>query len=216
MQFIPSTWQSWGRDGNNDGIKDPFNIFDAADAAADYLCAAGRDLGTYRGQVAAVLSYNHSDAYVSEVLGLEKIYASGAVGVTIPVIPATPDPSPGKHVAKPTLPPVDPGPPRALVPPTKPTKPATCGTKLTKPCSGTTSSSSGGSTGSSSSDPGGTSSDPGTDPHDGGTSSSTEPPPDDPTTTDPGAPGDTSSSDTTAPDPPADEQTRRRRPRRPA
>jgi membrane-bound lytic murein transglycosylase B len=124
MQFIPSTWTGWGRDGNGDGVRDPFNVFDAAAAAADYLCAAGRDLGTYRGQLAAVLSYNHSDAYVSEVLGLEKIYASGAVGVTIPVLPTTPDPATVKSVGKPTLPPVDPGPPRALIPPKKP-KPTT-------------------------------------------------------------------------------------------
>jgi membrane-bound lytic murein transglycosylase B len=35
MQFIPSTWASWGVDANHDGVKDPFNIFDAAAAAAD-------------------------------------------------------------------------------------------------------------------------------------------------------------------------------------
>ena len=33
MQFIPSTWASWGRDGNGDGTLDPENIFDAALAA---------------------------------------------------------------------------------------------------------------------------------------------------------------------------------------
>ena len=41
MQFIPSTWRRWAQDGNGDGVKDPNNIYDAADAAAHYLCASG-------------------------------------------------------------------------------------------------------------------------------------------------------------------------------
>ncbi|MDN4645902.1 lytic transglycosylase domain-containing protein, partial [Arthrobacter sp. PsM3] len=46
MQFIPSTWNLAGRDGNGDGTADPFNIDDAALSAATYLCAHGRDLST--------------------------------------------------------------------------------------------------------------------------------------------------------------------------
>src|SRR3954447_4715472 len=88
MQFIPSTWAGWGVDANGDGVKDPFNIFDAAAAAADYLCAAGRDLTTVHGQVQAILSYNWSWDYVKMVMSLEKIYADG-VGVRVPVLPAT-------------------------------------------------------------------------------------------------------------------------------
>jgi len=37
MQFIPSTWQLAGRDGNGDGTADPFNIDDAALSAATCL-----------------------------------------------------------------------------------------------------------------------------------------------------------------------------------
>jgi membrane-bound lytic murein transglycosylase B len=110
MQFIPSTWASWGIDANGDGVKDPFNIFDAAAAAADYLCAAGRDLTTTHGQVQAILSYNWSWDYVRTVMSLEKVYASGAVGITVPVLPTTPDRH-GTPKHKPSLPPVDPGPP---------------------------------------------------------------------------------------------------------
>ncbi|NUQ97311.1 MAG: lytic transglycosylase domain-containing protein, partial [Streptomyces sp.] len=44
MQFIPSTWETWGVDGNGDGVADPNNVYDAALAAAHYLCADGRDL----------------------------------------------------------------------------------------------------------------------------------------------------------------------------
>ena len=115
MQFIPSTWAGFGVDANSDGVADPFNIFDAAAAAADYLCAAGRDLRTYAGQVAAVRSYNNSDSYISLVLGVERVYAGG-VGITVPVEPTGPDPG-GGHPPKhhpPHLPPVDPGHPPGL------------------------------------------------------------------------------------------------------
>ncbi len=41
LQFIPSTWRSWGVDANGDGVADPNQIDDAALAAGRYLCAAG-------------------------------------------------------------------------------------------------------------------------------------------------------------------------------
>ncbi len=110
MQFIPSTWAHWGADADHDGVKNPFDIYDAAAAAAAYLCAAGRDLGTYQGQVAAILSYNHSSAYVATVMGVERVYASGG-GVSVPTAPGVGASGP---VAAPTLPPVDPGKPRGL------------------------------------------------------------------------------------------------------
>jgi hypothetical protein len=111
MQFIPSTWAGWGIDANGDGVRDPFNIFDAAAASADYLCAAGRDLTTTHGQVQAILSYNWSWDYVELVMSLEQVYASGAVGITVPVLPTTPDRHHGRPAHDPSLPPVDPGPP---------------------------------------------------------------------------------------------------------
>src|SRR5262249_36008144 len=67
MQFIPGTWAEYAADGNGDGRADPFNVFDAALAAADYLCN-GHDLSTVDGQRAAVHNYNHSDEYVDLVL----------------------------------------------------------------------------------------------------------------------------------------------------
>lgn len=47
MQFLPSTWNAFGVDGNSDGRLDPFDPADAIPAAARYLCAhdAARDLG---------------------------------------------------------------------------------------------------------------------------------------------------------------------------
>ena len=82
MQFIPSTWQYAGRDGNSDGKADPSNIDDAALSAASYLCAHGRNLTTGRGWADAVYSYNQSDAYINQVRDQAKVYAAraGAAG----------------------------------------------------------------------------------------------------------------------------------------
>src|SRR5579859_5821586 len=43
MQFIPATWTQYQVDADNDGVADPNDINDATLAAADYLCAGGRD-----------------------------------------------------------------------------------------------------------------------------------------------------------------------------
>jgi len=69
MQFIPTSWQAYGRDGNLDGAADPHNYFDAALAAAELLCSHSYDLRTGNGLYRAVLSYNASTAYVTAVLG---------------------------------------------------------------------------------------------------------------------------------------------------
>ena len=56
MQFIPSTWARYAADGNGDGMADPQNLYDAAHAAATYLCTAGGDLRTDAGIHRAVFS----------------------------------------------------------------------------------------------------------------------------------------------------------------
>ena len=43
MQFIPSSWRTYGVDANSDGEKDPYNPVDAIFAAARYLKAAGAE-----------------------------------------------------------------------------------------------------------------------------------------------------------------------------
>ncbi|WP_054569678.1 lytic transglycosylase domain-containing protein [Frankia sp. R43] len=68
MQFIPTTWAASGRDGNNDGLKNPHNIHDATLAAAYFLCAHGRDLTDPTQLRAAILAYNPSNAYLRTVL----------------------------------------------------------------------------------------------------------------------------------------------------
>jgi hypothetical protein len=64
MQFIPSTWKTYGVDANGDGQKDPYNPVDAICAAARYLNAAGGENNLRR----AIFAYNHADWYVDEVL----------------------------------------------------------------------------------------------------------------------------------------------------
>jgi hypothetical protein len=70
MQFMPSTWDSYGVDANGDGVRDPYNPEDAIFAAARYLSAAGMPADTY----SAIYAYNHADWYVAEVLSNAQCY----------------------------------------------------------------------------------------------------------------------------------------------
>jgi membrane-bound lytic murein transglycosylase B len=94
MQFIPTTWRSYAIDADGNGVTDPFNINDAALAAANYLCVAGRNLRTDAGQRRAVLAYNHSDEYVAEVLALARAYAAGIPVADLPLVGDTSGPVP--------------------------------------------------------------------------------------------------------------------------
>lgn len=75
MQFIPSTWEQWGADGDGNGVADPNDIDDAAYAAARYLCADGNDLASSSGWSGSVFSYNHSSEYVAAVHAAATAYA---------------------------------------------------------------------------------------------------------------------------------------------
>jgi membrane-bound lytic murein transglycosylase B len=75
LQFIPSTWETWGADGDGDGTADPNDIDDAAFAAVGYLCADGHDLATGSGWADAIFSYNHAQSYVDSVYAAASAYA---------------------------------------------------------------------------------------------------------------------------------------------
>jgi membrane-bound lytic murein transglycosylase B len=77
MQFIPSTWAIVGVDADNDGRRDPQDIYDASLASAVYLCSGSDDLSTTAGQRSAVFRYNHSERYVDLVLAIENAYLAG-------------------------------------------------------------------------------------------------------------------------------------------
>jgi hypothetical protein len=70
MQFLPSSWETYGLDANGDGVKDPYNPVDAICAAAHYLKVAGGQKNLY----GAILAYNHADWYAQEVLTYARAY----------------------------------------------------------------------------------------------------------------------------------------------
>jgi murein DD-endopeptidase MepM/ murein hydrolase activator NlpD len=70
MQFLPSSWETYGLDANGDGRKDPYNPVDAICAAAHYLKVAGGQKNLY----GAILAYNHADWYAQEVLTYARAY----------------------------------------------------------------------------------------------------------------------------------------------
>ncbi|MGI8983161.1 MAG: lytic transglycosylase domain-containing protein [Acidimicrobiales bacterium] len=73
MQFLPGTWSRWGADGNQDGVANPHNAYDAIASAANYLC--GED-GRIDDVAAAIATYNRSAAYVEDVLTTAAGYRS--------------------------------------------------------------------------------------------------------------------------------------------
>jgi len=76
MQFEPETWAAYGADGDGDGVKDVYNPADAVFGAANYLCANGAgDPAKLR---SAIWNYNHSEAYIDDVLARAAHYSDAA------------------------------------------------------------------------------------------------------------------------------------------
>lgn len=71
MQFMPPTWEMYGVDANNDGVKDPYNPVDAIFAAARYLKAAGAQDDIRK----AIFAYNHADWYVDLIITRAEVIA---------------------------------------------------------------------------------------------------------------------------------------------
>ena len=70
MQFLPSTWETAGVDGDGDGVANIMDPRDAIPAAAGYLENGGAPGDWY----AALFTYNHADWYVIKVLGVAEGY----------------------------------------------------------------------------------------------------------------------------------------------
>jgi peptidoglycan hydrolase CwlO-like protein len=70
MQFLPSTWETAGVDGDGDGAANIMDPRDAIPAAAGYLKTGGAPRDWYR----ALFTYNHADWYVIKVLGVAEGY----------------------------------------------------------------------------------------------------------------------------------------------
>ncbi len=84
MQFIPSTWDVVGVDGDGDGTRSIDDIDDAALAAGIYLCAGSENLSADASVEAALHRYNDSDSYVALVMAYERKYEGGDFTVTSP------------------------------------------------------------------------------------------------------------------------------------
>jgi len=87
MQFLASTWASYGLDGDNDGKADRWDAADAIVSAANYLKSSGAPDNLE----AAIYAYNHSQAYVQQVLAWANLYAtsSGDRTTTVPGVAGT-------------------------------------------------------------------------------------------------------------------------------
>jgi len=72
MQFIPSSWNIWGTDGDGDGRRDPRHPVDAIFAAANYLNEAGAQTDLPK----AIYAYNHAAWYVNRVVERAREFAS--------------------------------------------------------------------------------------------------------------------------------------------
>ena len=75
----PSTWQTYRVDGDRDGDTDPYDPADAIASAAHYLRAL-LDARPTATSPRAVFGYNHSPAYVADVLARARAYSEPARG----------------------------------------------------------------------------------------------------------------------------------------
>ncbi|RKR88757.1 membrane-bound lytic murein transglycosylase B [Micromonospora pisi] len=78
MQFIPTTWQESGVDADNDGVKNPQDIDDAALAAGNYLCKGNRNLSVAEDWWNAILSYNDVRVYAQDVFNKANEYGANS------------------------------------------------------------------------------------------------------------------------------------------
>lgn len=82
MQFIASTWATYGVDADGDGRVDRWDPVDAIYAAANFLAHAGAPSDYPR----AILAYNHAGWYVEKV----QQWAARYRGSTLPSAPSLP------------------------------------------------------------------------------------------------------------------------------
>lgn len=88
MQFLPATFTQWAVDGDGDGVADPHDIDDAAATTANYLCG-GRS-GALVDERAAVIRFNHDEAYATRVLRYAaELESAGDITLVCPVVGTT-------------------------------------------------------------------------------------------------------------------------------
>jgi Transglycosylase SLT domain len=80
MQFLASTWATYGVDADGDGPPNRWDPADAIYAAANYLRASGAPSDYER----ALFSYNHASWYVAEVESWARKYGGAAAATSAP------------------------------------------------------------------------------------------------------------------------------------
>ncbi len=80
-QFLASSWEAYGVDGDGDGIKDPYSIPDSVFATAHYLHVSGAP----RDWWSAIFAYNHASWYVEEVLAAAEKFNADVVCTMTPL-----------------------------------------------------------------------------------------------------------------------------------
>lgn len=63
FQFLPSTWLAYGKDGNNDGMANPWDMSDAVTTVASYLKLYGYKKEDFNRIKRAIAYYNQSPKY---------------------------------------------------------------------------------------------------------------------------------------------------------
>lgn len=63
FQFLPSTWLAYGKDGNNDGMANPWDMADAVTTVASYLKLYGYKKEDFNRIKRAIAYYNQSPKY---------------------------------------------------------------------------------------------------------------------------------------------------------
>lgn len=135
MQFMPSTWETAGVDGNGDGVPNIMDPEDAIPAGAKYLADNGAPEDWY----AALFAYNRAGWYVREVLEVAEQYrllagddSVGPYGFDGPAPDTAPATSQEPQPA-PATPPPTPPPAEDTEPPTREPKPARDAEEQTAP-----------------------------------------------------------------------------------
>ena len=71
-QFVPSSYLTYGTDGNGDGMVDLFDFSDAMASTANFLRSHGWHNRNVEKQFRAILAYNHCENYAKAVLSYSK------------------------------------------------------------------------------------------------------------------------------------------------
>ncbi|MFW0791393.1 hypothetical protein [Gordonia sp. CPCC 205333] len=74
MQILPSRWEQFATDADNNGKAEPDNIDDASLTAARFLCAAGGDLSKSDGWTAALNQFNATPGFAAKVHAIAALY----------------------------------------------------------------------------------------------------------------------------------------------